>query len=165
MAKSTLNPKEPQTSVILDTDVVINWLIKETETATMRKLWEIPHKIVSFIENKKLKGVISLTTLLEIRFLLRRKKEYGEQQIEGFINDITAVFEIAIPDEISLLEANKLQSENLLDPFDAILLGLSIMLKSSAFISRDSDFLKVASEFATALTPEKFAERFFVNFT
>lgn len=163
MAKPTLNQKEPQITVILDTDVVTNWLIKEIETATKRKLWKMPHKIISLIENRKLKGIITLTTLLEIRFLLRRKKKYNERQIEEFINDITDILEIAIPDEISLLEANKLQSENTLDPFDAISLGLCIILKPSVFISRDSEFLKIASQFITALTPEKFAESFFVN--
>ena len=160
MAKLTLNQRESQISVIFDTDLIINWLIKEVETTTKRELWKTPHEIISLIENKKLKGITSLTTLLEIRFLLRRKKEYNEQQIEQFINDITTIFEIAIPDEISLLEANKLQSENLLDPFDAILLGLSVILKPSAFVSRDSDFLKVASKFITALFPEEFADRF-----
>jgi len=160
MAKSILSQKESQITLILDTDVITNWLVKETETTTKRELWKAPHKIISLIEDKKLKGLTSLTTLLEIRFLLRRKKEYNELQIENFVNDITSLFEIVIPDEISLLEANKLQSENLLDPFDAISLGICVTQKPSAFISRDSDFLEIASKSIHAFTPEQFVDRF-----
>ncbi|MFH1776049.1 MAG: PIN domain-containing protein [Candidatus Omnitrophota bacterium] len=114
--------------------------------AAGKELWRMPFKIISFIENNALKGITALTTLLEIRYLLRRKKRYSEQQIENFINDITSILEIAIPDEISLLEANKLQSENLLDPFDAVLLGLSIISRPSFLISRDKEFLQIASK-------------------
>lgn len=164
MAKPTLSLKEPQITVLLDTDVLINWLIEEFETATNRKLWEMPHRIISLIESKKLRGATSLTTLLEIRFLLRRKKGCDEQEIEGFINDITSIIEVAIPDEISLLEANKLQSEYPLDPFDAISLGLAVILKPSAFVSRDSRFLKISSGFLTALTPEELIDKLPSNF-
>ena len=112
------------------------------------------------VEKKKIRGMISLTTLLEIRYLLRRKKKYTPPQIEAVVTELTSVFEIIIPDEISLLEANTLQSGHLLDPFDSILLGLSVIAKPSVFISRDAKFLRVASDFLNACTPEKFVEKF-----
>lgn len=140
--------------VILDTDVIINWLTQEVETATRKELWKAPYKIITFIENKRLHGLTCLTTLLEIRYLLRRKREYNEKQIENFINEITSVLEVVIPDEISLLEANKLQSETFLDPFDAILLGVSSSLKSATLISRDKQLLKIGSRLISTATPE-----------
>lgn len=159
MAKLNNKPKEIQ-AVILDTDVIINWLTKEVETITKKELWKTPHKIVTLIEDKEFKGLVCLTTLLEIRYLLRRKKEYSEEQIENYINEITSIFEIIIPDEISLLKANKLQSENFLDPFDAILLGLSVALHPIEFISRDTELLKIASHFTDAGTPEEFLQKY-----
>ena len=60
--------------VLLDTDVVINWLVQEVETASAKELWKAPLEIVRRAEAGKLRALISLTTLLEIRFLLRREK-------------------------------------------------------------------------------------------
>ena len=158
MAK--LNSFKEVQSLLLDTDVIVNWLTKEVETQTAKDLWTAPYRIISLIENKKLKGFTNLTTLLEIRFLLRRKREFTEQQIEKFINEMAEVLEVVIPDEISLLESNRLQSENLLDPFDAILLGVSITLKPIIFVSRDKEFLKIASSFIPAFTPENFLQQY-----
>ena len=104
-------------SVILDTDVIVNWLTKERETDTGRELWKAPHKIIGMVETRKIKGLTCLTTLLELRYLLRRKKEYKEEQIEAYISQIVGILEVIVPDEISLLRANSLQAENLLDPF------------------------------------------------
>jgi predicted nucleic acid-binding protein len=143
-------------AVILDTDVITNWLIQEIETATGKELWKAPHKIVSLVEEQKIKGLTCLTSLLEIRYLLRRKKEYAEEQIEEDINKITSIFEVGIPDEISLLKANTLQAENFLDPFDTILLAYANTLESTCLISRDNNFLKVAKRFISATTPEEF---------
>jgi hypothetical protein len=62
--------------ILLDTDVLVNWLIQETETVSDKELWKAPYEIVRLIENNTVFGTISLTTLMEIRYLLRRKKSY-----------------------------------------------------------------------------------------
>jgi predicted nucleic acid-binding protein len=142
--------------VLLDTDVVINWLIEETETGSGKELWKAPLEIVRLIEDKKISGFISLTTLLEIRYLLRRKKSYNDQQIEDDISKITSIFDVIIPDEITLLKANSLQSAHPLDPFDTIHLSIAIGLKPVALISRDREFINIAGSFINALTPENF---------
>ena len=142
--------------ILLDTDAVVNWLVQETETASGRKLWEAPYEIVKLVEDKSVFGTISLTTLMEIRFLLRRKKPYTLSQIENDISKLTTIFEIIIPDEINLLKANTLQSEHMLDPFDAIHLALCIGMKPATLVSRDKDFIKIAKKFITATTPEDF---------
>lgn len=142
--------------VLLDTDVVTNWLIEETETGSGKELWKAPFEIVRLVEDKKISGFISLTTLLEIRYLLRRKKAYNDQQVEDDIAKITSIFDVIIPDEITLLKANSLQSAHPLDPFDAIHLSIAIGLKPVALISRDREFIKIAGNFITALTPDDF---------
>lgn len=142
--------------IFIDTDVVVNWLIKETETASGKILWEAPYRIMQLIENSTVAGMISLTTLMEIRYLLRRKKSYTSQQVEDDISKLTSTFEIIIPDEISLLKANTLQSEHNLDPFDAIQLSIAIGLIPITLISRDKEFIQIAKQFMSALTPEEF---------
>ncbi|MCK4437202.1 PIN domain-containing protein [bacterium] len=109
------------------------------------------------IEAGKIKGLTCLTTLLELRYLLRRKKEYNEEQVETYISQIMSILEVIVPDEISLLRANRLQSENLLDPFDTILLSFSIGVRPATFISRDTDFLKIAKRFIEVAIPEDFS--------
>ncbi len=146
---------EPK-KLFFDTDVVINWLIKETETSSDRELWKAPYEIIKLVESKSVIGMISLTTLMEIRYLLRRKKSYTNQQVEDDISKLTALFEVVIPDEINLLKANTLQAEHHLDPFDAIHLSILIGLKPVTLLSRDKEFIKISKKFITALSPEEF---------
>jgi predicted nucleic acid-binding protein len=143
--------------VIFDTDVITNWLTEETETGSGRELWKAPFEIVKLVEDKKISGFISLTTLLEIRYLFRRKKSYNDQQIEDDVAKITDIFDVIIPDEITLLKANSLQSIHPLDPFDAIHLSIAIGLKPVTMVSRDKEFIDIAKRFINALTPEDFA--------
>ena len=142
--------------LFFDTDVVINWLIKETETTSGKELWKAPYEIIKLVENKGVLGMISLTTLMEIRYLLRRKKSYTNHQVEDDISKVTALFEVIIPDEINLLKANSLQAEHTLDPFDAIHLSILIGLKPVTLLSRDKEFIKISKKFVTALSPDEF---------
>lgn len=136
--------------VIIDTDVLLNWLTKENG------LWEAPLKIAKLAERKKINGVISITSLFELRYVLRRKKILSEYIIHRFCEELNTYFNIAIPNEGTLLIANNLQSKYPLGPFDSILLALAISEKPSILISRDSELLRFASFFLKSLTPEKF---------
>jgi len=149
--------------IFLDTDVLINWLAKEMDSNTGFNLWLCPYKIIELIERRKIGGHTSLTNILEVRFVLRRKKRYGEKKIKECIESLFRVIEIEVPDSCDMLEANRLQSEHPLDPFDST--GLSIILvKSATLVSRDGDFIKLAEKLnVEAYTPEEFLERYFPN--
>jgi len=142
--------------ILLDTDVIINWLIQEAESVSGKELWKAPYEIVGLVENVSVKGIISLTTLMEIRYLLRRKKSYDLDQVENDISSIVSIFDIIIPDEINLLKANTLQTEHPLDPFDAVQLSVCVGLNPITLISRDKDFIKISKQFINALNPEEF---------
>ena len=142
--------------ILLDTDVVINWLVQETESVSEKQLWKAPYEIVKLAESKAVLGIISLTTLMEIRYLLRRKKSYATHQIEDDISRLITIFDVVIPDEINLLKANTLQAEHPLDPFDSIQLSICIGLKPITLISRDKDFIGVSKQFIDAFAPEEF---------
>jgi predicted nucleic acid-binding protein len=133
--------------LIFDTDVVVNVLAQEIETLTDKPLWVAPLKLFEKIEQNHLRGLLSVTSLLEIRYLMRRKKEYSEEKIESYIKKLLGLLEIVIPDEIALLKANELQTNELLDPFDSILLSVGISINPSFLVSRDKSFLKIASKY------------------
>ncbi len=144
--------------ILFDTDVIVNWLTKETETVTGRELWTAPYKIIKHLDSGsgKREGFIPLTTVLELRYLLRRKKRYSIKQVEEDIGKITAFFEVVIPDTTDMLQASSLQSEYPLDPFDAIHLALCLSLKPVVLVSRDKEFLEISKKFISAYTPEDF---------
>jgi len=146
---------EPE-RIFLDTDVVVNWLVRETESASGKELWKAPYEIVKLAEQQTVSALISLTTLMEIRYLLRRKKFFDTPQIEADLARVSAVFDVIIPDEISLLRANTLQTEHPLDPFDALHLSFAAGVKPVTLISRDADFIKIARSFVETATPEEF---------
>lgn len=146
--------------VLLDTDVVINWLVREVESVSGKELWKAPYEIVRSAEKASITAFISLTTLLEVRYLLRRKKSFLSRQVEEDLNTIISVIDVVIPDEISLLRANTLQAEHPLDPFDAIHLSICMGLEPVTLVSRDSDFISIAKKFTAALTPEEFTNTF-----
>jgi len=146
---------EPE-RIFLDTDVVVNWLLRETESVSGKELWKAPYEIVKLSELQTVSALISLTTLMEIRCLLRRKKFFDTPQIEEDLAKVSAVFDVIIPDETSLLRANTLQTEHPLDPFDAVHLSLAIGAKPVTLISRDGDFIKLARHFVETATPEEF---------
>ncbi|MCW3141645.1 MAG: hypothetical protein N2V72_05650 [Methanophagales archaeon] len=71
--------------------------------------------------------------------------------------------EIEVPDSGDMLEANRLQSEKPLDPFDSIGLGI-ILVKSTILVSRDDEFIKLVKKLnAEAYTPEEFLKSYFPN--
>jgi predicted nucleic acid-binding protein len=144
--------------ILLDTDVLVNWLVQESETVSGKELWKAPYEIVKLAESKLVVALISLTTLMEIRYLLRRKKSYTPVQIEDDISTLTSVIDVIIPDEISLLKANTLQAKHPLDPFDAIHLSICIGLEPITLVSRDSDFIRISKEVINAVTPEEFLD-------
>jgi len=108
-------------TVVLDTDALVNWLAKEEESGTRRELWRAPYEVVCAAETGSCKGVDILTTGLELRFLLRRKKRFAEPFIQSVLGRIAQVCSVEVPDEADLLRANHLQAAHPLDPFDAIL--------------------------------------------
>lgn len=149
-----INPS-PKTC-LLDSDVIINWLAKEEDPISNEKLWEAPHKIIKLIETKKIAGFSTLINLLEIRFVLRRKKGFGEDKIRKDIAKILSLIEIIVPDEIVLLKANNLQINRPFSPFDAMLVAIGSSLPNAVLVSRDRSLLDLASKEMSAATPEEF---------
>ena len=137
--------------LLFDTDVLINWLTQEATAEQM--LWKAPLALLELSETGAVTGLVSLTSVLELRAVLRRKKGLSELTLRHHLDRLTRIVRIRVPSELSLLRADRLQASHHLDAFDAILLAIALE-EDAALISRDGSLLKIAARFLNALTPE-----------
>ena len=107
---------ESNTLVFLDTDVLINWLAHERESHTTKPLWPAVEKILLTIQAKKLRGATSIISIMELRSFLRRDKKLAKTLIEAEIAKINSLLSILVPNDITILLANQIQSELSLTP-------------------------------------------------
>jgi predicted nucleic acid-binding protein len=143
----------------LDTDVLLNWLCKEEDPKSGVKLWEAPYEILKSAENGDLICVTSLINLMEIIFVLRRKKKWDEDEIMHSVEDIQRMpnLEVVTPAEPDINLGFNLQRSHRLDPFDAVYLAIALR-RNICVVSRDEDFIKIANRLLKniAYTPENF---------
>ena len=137
--------------LIFDADVLTNWLTRE-QTAT-HVLWKAPLALMELGEAGTLDGCVTLTTLLELRALLRRKKGLGELTLRNHVDRLTRIVRIVIPDTLSMLRADRLQTAHPLSAFDAILLAATLTA-NGVLVTRDEPLRKIAGRFVGAQTPE-----------
>jgi predicted nucleic acid-binding protein len=93
--------------------------------------------------------------LLELRYLVRRRKAIPKPKSEGLVTQLEQLFRVIIPDELALLRANTLQADHELGPIDAVQLATAMFETPCTFVSRDAALLKVARLFIPAKTPEE----------
>jgi len=147
-------------SVFLDTDVMINWLAKEVDPNTGKELWNAPFKILKKIETGEISGFTSIINLMEIIFVLRRRKRWKDEKTISTIGRIREIsnFSVLIPTEADMISAYSIQTVFSLDPFNSIYYSIS-RRRIDHIISRDLDFISIVNEAekkTLALTPEKF---------
>jgi len=94
-----------------------------------------PYEILKKAEKEEIVLYTTLINIMEIRFVLRRKKRWKELEIEEVIRDLGKIdnFGIIIPEETDLITGFNFQASHMLDPFDAIY--LSVVDKISGFSS------------------------------
>ena len=80
--------------------------------------------------------------------------------MEKDIQDVLKIYQSIVPDEITLLRANRLQSEEELDPFDSILLSTAMDIPGVHLIARDSAFRSIAQKYVSTYDPEEFVGKF-----
>ena len=149
-------------SVFLDTDTLINWLAKEVDPKTGGELWKAPYKILKKVEKGEAMGSTSIINLMEIIFVLRRKKKWRDEKIISAIGKIQEIpnFNVLIPTEADIISAYTIQTTFNLDPFNSIYYAIS-RRRMDHIISRDTEFIEAVNEAERkrlALTPEVFLE-------
>jgi len=151
------------TKVFLDTDVIINWLVKEIDPKTKLELWRDSYNILKGIEKGELSGFTTLINLMEIIFVLRRKKKWTEENISNTIRRIQQIknLNISIPGESDIISGYNLQTVFNLDPFDALYFAIFRKI-GNYIISRDKNFMDLVNKIEgkeVALVPESFLKK------
>jgi len=133
---------------------------EEVDPNTGEELWRVPLKILKEIEAGKISGFTSIINLMEIIFVLRRKKRWKDEEIISTIGRIREIpnFSVLIPTEADMISAYSIQTVFSLDPFNSIYYSIS-KRRIDYIVSRDSDFISIVNEAekkTVALTPEMF---------
>jgi predicted nucleic acid-binding protein len=83
---------------------------------------------------------VSVLNLMELRTVLSKKKQFERGRIDGIEDRITARTTVTFPDASDVLEANRLQSETLLYPMDALVLAAAEAVDAT-LVSFDGELL------------------------
>lgn len=67
--------------VYIDTNVFLNVWNKEIDTKTKAELWKSSAQVLQLVEEEKIRGITSLTTLMEVIHAFRRRKRNYEDAI------------------------------------------------------------------------------------
>gem|GEM_PF-3482769 len=133
---------------------------KRDRPKTREELWRAPHKILKKVEAGELNGFTSIINLMEIIFVLRRKKKWKDEKIISTIGRMREIpsFNVLIPTEADMISAYSTQTDFSLDPFDSIYYSIS-RKRIDHVVSGDSDFIDTVNEAEKkrlVLTPEAF---------
>ncbi|SNZ15686.1 Predicted nucleic acid-binding protein, contains PIN domain [Natronoarchaeum philippinense] len=99
--------------VLLDTNVLVAAVTRDTDRS------------VDAIEllNSADETYVSVLNLMELRSVLTKKKQFERDRIEQIEDRITSRATVTFPDASDVVAANRLQSETLLYPMDALVLA------------------------------------------
>ena len=125
--------------VLLDTSVLVAAVTRDTERSG---------DAVELL-NEADDAYVSVLNLMELRSVLAKKKEFERDRIEQIENRITSRATVTVPDASDMMAANRLQSETLLYPMDALLLGAAEAVDAT-LVSFDSELVEQG-----AMRPER----------
>lgn len=141
--------------LFLDTDVLLNWLTHENESRTGRPLWPSVEKILYAVQSKKVRGATSIISIMELRSFLIRRVKISKKQIETEIVRINSLLNIFVPNDITILLANRIQTETLLTPIDSIQVAITYENTPAMLITRDKELLRISKNYIKIIPPEE----------
>lgn len=84
---------------------------------------------------------VSILSLMELRSVLTKKKQFERDRIDQIENRVTSRTAITFPDASDMIEANQLQSETLLYPMDALILAAADAIDAT-LVSFDTELVE-----------------------
>ena len=102
-------------TLLLDTNVLVAAVTRDTEHSD----------IAVELLNQADETYVSLLNLMELRTVLSKKKGFERDRIDQIESRITSRTTILFPDASEVMAANRLQSETLLYPMDALVLAVA----------------------------------------
>lgn len=99
--------------VLLDTNVLVAAVTRDTDRS------QEAIELLDQVDDP----LVSVLSLMELRSVLSKKKRFERDRIDDIENRITSRMTVTFPDASDMMAANRLQSETLLYPMDAMILS------------------------------------------
>jgi predicted nucleic acid-binding protein len=115
---------------LLDTNILVAAVTHDTERST---------DAIELL-NETDDVYVSVLSLMELRSVLTKKKQFTRERIERIENRITSRTTVTFPDASDVMAANRLQSETLLYPMDALVLTVADAV-GATLVTFDSELL------------------------
>jgi len=93
---------------------------------------------------------VSVLSLMELRSVLSKKKRFDRDRIDKIEARVTSRTTVTVPDASDMIEANRLQSESLLYPMDALILSAAIAIDAT-LVSFDSELVDNGAKYPTEI--------------
>jgi len=122
-------------TLLLDTNVLVAAVTHDTDRS------EIAVEVLNVAEDPH----VTVLSLMELRSVLSKKKQFERDRIEQIENRITARTTITFPDASDMMAADRLQSETLLYPMDALILAAADAIDAT-LVTFDSELLEHGGE-------------------
>ncbi len=100
-------------SVLFDTNVLVAALTLDTDRS---------ETAIQLLDQTD-EPLVSVLSLMELRSVLSKKKRFERNRIDSIEHRITSRMTVTFPDASDMMAANRLQSETLLYPMDAMILS------------------------------------------
>ena len=129
--------------VLLDTNILVAAVTRDTDRS------DEAIELLDQVDDP----LVSVLSLMELRSVLSKKKRFERDRIEAIENRITARMTVTFPDASDMMAANRLQSETLLYPMDAMILSAADAA-DAPLVSFDSELVEHGAELPQQLLDE-----------
>ncbi|MFQ3476153.1 PIN domain-containing protein [Halonotius sp. F2-221B] len=129
--------------VLLDTNVLVAAVTRDTDRS------DEAIELLDQVDDP----LVSVLSLMELRSVLSKKKRFERDRIDAIENRVTARMTVTFPDASDMMAANRLQSETLLYPMDAMILSAADAADAT-LVSFDSELVEHGAELPQQLLDE-----------
>ncbi|WP_435098502.1 type II toxin-antitoxin system VapC family toxin [Halorubrum sp. N11] len=129
--------------VLLDTNVLVAVVTRDTDRS------DEAIELLDQVDDP----LVSVLSLMELRSVLSKKKRFERDRIEAIENRVTSRMTVTFPDASDMMAANRLQSETLLYPMDAMILSAADATDAT-LVSFDTELVEHGAELPQQLVDE-----------
>lgn len=121
--------------ILLDTNVLVAAVTRDTDRSD---------EAIELLDQAD-DPLVSVLSLMELRSVLSKKKQFERDRIDAIENRVTSRMTVTFPDASDMMAANRLQSETLLYPMDAMILSAADAA-DAILVSFDSELVEHGAE-------------------
>lgn len=129
--------------VLLDTNVLVAAVTRDADRSD---------KAIELLDQVD-DPLVSVLSLMELRSVLSKKKRFERDRIDAIEDRVTSRMTVTFPDASDMMATNRLQSETLLYPMDAMILSAADAADAT-LVSFDSELVEHGAELPQQLLDE-----------